>query len=499
MRLFLPPTSTEWITFGLIFCGLGLFIAVAEVLRSRFNGSPEITRKLVHIATGVLICFTPQLFVSGIPPMLLASAFMIINFTAVRMGLLKGIHGTNRVSFGTVYYPFSFFILILLSWEKAPAYLSISMLILAFADAAAAIVGENLKAPHVYYLTSDKKSIEGSATMFIVTWLVAYVGMNMFLPPETVMLLPASVLALAIAAFVTAWEAISSQGVDNLTIPLSAGFVLDYCLTPLPHHHPVQFLYGIIFGIAIAAVSHRFRLLSASGAVATYLLAAIIFGIGGWLWTMPILVFFIASSLLSRIGGNKKSMYEALYEKSSMRDAGQVAANGGIAAVFVLIWYMFPSMVIVYIGYVGAIAAATADTWGTELGTLAGGNPRSIVSFKEVEKGTSGGVSLAGLAGGALGALCIAGSALIFSEPKSIGSLAAVTVAAGIIGSLTDSILGATVQAQYQCASCKKLTERVQHCTSPTTHVKGVTWMNNDRVNLACAAAGGVAAMLFYL
>jgi uncharacterized protein (TIGR00297 family) len=498
MKLFLPPTSAEWAAFFAIFCGLGVFILAAEFLRSRFSGSPEITRKLVHIATGMLICFTPRFFVSGVPPMLLAASFMVINYAAIRAGILKGIHGTNRASFGTVYYPFSFFVLVLLSWDSAPYFLSISMLILALADAAAAIVGENLKAPSVYHLTSDKKSIQGSAAMFVTTWVIAYGGILFFVPPEIPIALPVVLIAFAVAAFVTAWEAISSAGLDNLTIPLAAGFVLDACITPRSYHHPDQFMYGIVFGAAIAAVSYRMKLLTASGAVATFLLAVIIFGIGGWLWTLPIVVFFLASSLLSRVGGKRKLQYEAIYEKSNMRDAGQVAANGGIAAALAVVWYMFPSMTFVYLGFVGAIAAATADTWGTEIGTLASGNPRSIVSFKSVEKGTSGGVSLTGVIGGILGALLIAASALLFSQPQSMKYFAAVTIAAGLIGTLTDSMLGATLQAQYQCPACGKNTEKQIHCSSPTELVRGLPWMNNDMVNWACAAAGGAAAMLSY-
>ncbi len=499
MNLILAPTPAEWMSFFAIFIGLGLFIGSAEFMRSRFHGSPEITRKLVHIATGVLICFTPWFFVSGIPPMLLAVLFTVINLSAIRLGVLKGIHGTNRVSFGTVYYPFSFFVLVVLCWDTSAYIITISMLILAISDAAAAIVGENLASPTVYYLTSDKKSVEGSAVMFVVTFIIAYFGIINLVPAAAALALPPALIAFALAAFVTAWEAISSKGLDNLMIPLSAGFVLDYCITPAAHHHPEQFAAGIGFGLIIAVVSHRLRLLTAGGAVATFLMAAVIFGIGGWLWTMPILTFFLASSLLSKLGGKRKLQYELLYEKSSMRDAGQVAANGGIASVLVALWYMFPSMTFVYTGFVGAIAAATADTWGTEIGTLAGGTPRSIVSFKRVEKGTSGGVSIIGLAGGLVGAALIAASALLFPQPQAIRNFAAVMVAAGLAGTLTDSVLGATLQAQFHCTGCGKTTERRDHCSASTTHVRGLRWMNNDVVNLACAVAGGVVAILFYI
>jgi uncharacterized protein (TIGR00297 family) len=499
MTLFLPPTPHEWVLFLCIFIGLGFFIITAEFIRAALHGSPEITRKLVHIVTGALICFAPRMFVSGVPPMILAASFMVINFTAIRFGLLKGIHGTNRASFGTVYYPFAFFVLVLLAWDRAPFIITISMLVLALGDAAAAIVGENVRRPHLYYLTSDGKSLEGSAAMFLVTLGVTFAGLIVFAPGP--LPLPPIAIACAVALVATAWEAISSQGTDNFTVPLSAGFVLDLLSTPLPHHNPPQFMLGLVLALAIATVSFRLKFLTASGAVATFLLASVIYGIGGWMWTVPMVTFFAASSMLSKIGSKKKLEAESLYDKSSRRDAGQVAANGGLAGAVIMIWYLFPEATIAaYAGYIGAIAAVTADTWGTEAGTLLSRAPRSIVTGNTVPPGTSGGVSMAGLAAGVAGALLIGLSAAAFLDGSlRTGPFVGSIIAAGFVGTLVDSLLGATVQARYCCGSCGKETERTVHCGDATTHAKGLTWITNDLVNWACAAAGCVAAVLLYL
>lgn len=500
MTLFLPPTPFEWVLFFCVFFGLGSFVAASEFIRARLNGSPEITRKLVHVVTGVLICFAPRIFTSGIPPMLLAASFMVINFGAIRFGLLKGMHGTNRVSFGTVYYPFSFFMLVLLAWDSAPYIITISILVLALGDAAAAIVGEHRPHPHMYALTSDKKSVEGSAAMFLVTFAVLLAGLHWVVPSEITLPMPSAVIAASIALFVTAWEAISSQGSDNLTVPLSAGFALDYFLTPLPHHIPAQFVTGLVLALAIVLLSYRFRFLSASGAAATFILATIIFGIGGWMWTVPIVTFFILSSMLSKLSGRTKREAELLFEKSGRRDAGQVAANGGVAGAVIVFWYMFPQWDSLYAAYVGALAAAAADTWGTEIGTLLGKQPRSIVSLEKVPPGTSGGVSMAGLAAGVLGALVVGMSAAaVFNEPQKYQALLTGALAGGLCGTITDSMLGATLQARYRCVCCCKHTERPVHCEKPAVPAGGISWITNDLVNWACAAAGGTAALAAYL
>ncbi len=120
MHLFSPPTSPEWTSFTFLLVGLSTFIVAAELVRKALRWPPEVTRKLVHISTGVLIFFAPQIFNSGIPAILLAVIFTTVNLAAIELGLLKGMHGTNRRSYGTVYYPLSFLILVLLCWDTIP-------------------------------------------------------------------------------------------------------------------------------------------------------------------------------------------------------------------------------------------------------------------------------------------------------------------------------------------------------------------------------------------
>lgn len=250
---------------------------------------------------------------------------------------------------------------------------------------------------------------------------------------------------------------------------------------------------------AVALVSLRFHFLNPSGAATTFLLAMLIFGIGGWQWTVPILTFFILSSLLSKIGKKKKSAFDLLFEKSDTRDAGQVLANGGVAGILMIGWFLFPSEGIWYPMYLASLAAVTADTWGTEIGVLAHGSPRSILTLKHVETGTSGGVSLAGIFGGACGALVIAlsGSFWLGVNAQQIVFI----VISGIAGSLADSFLGATIQAQYRCAVCGKMTEKRQHCGEETSLARGVRWLNNDIVNWVCAIVGAavIAALAIRL
>ena len=258
---------------------------------------------------------------------------------------------------------------------------------------------------------------------------------------------------------------------------------------------PEQLLTGIFFAVIISVVSFRFKLLSFSGSVATFLLATVIYGIGGWKWTVPILTFFIVSSLLSKFGKSRKKKFEIVFDKTDKRDAGQVAANGGVGGIIILIWYFFPERTALYYFYLASLAAVTADTWGTEIGTLWKGKPRSIISLKKVEPGTSGAISLQGIVGGIVGAFIVLLSVVAMNDSEFTVQVIAAIIFSGFVGSLADSILGATLQAQYQ-TSDGVLTEKKFANGEPTTFIRGFRWMNNDGVNWMCALAGALTMYL---
>ena len=161
----------------------------------------------------------------------------------------------------------------------------------------------------------------------------------------------------------------------------------------------------------------------------------------GWRGLLLLLAFFVSSSLLS---------------KAKTRNERQVLANGGVAALAALAgsWAAFA----------GALAAATADTWATEIGRYSRKPPRLITTGKPVAAGTDGGMTLVGTVGGIAGAAFMAALAFLF-EPR----VAVAVVVAGVFGMLLDSLLGATVQG-------------------------AIRWLDNDAVNLAATLAGAVVA-----
>ena len=257
------------------------------------------------------------------------------------------------------------------------------------------------------------------------------------------------------------------------------------------HVDLAQMAVGILLAALITIISYHFKLLSFGGSVATFLLATIIYGIGGWVWTVPILTFFISSSLLSKIGKSKKKKFESIFAKTDRRDEGQVAANGGTAGILILLWFMYPESLEIYLLYTASLGAVAADTWATEIGTLAKRKPVSIISWKEVEPGTSGGVSCIGLIGGIAGAFLVICSAWLMQSGLFSFSIIVKLLTVSTIASLIDSIIGTTLQAKYKTED-GIVTEKTFYNEKPTAFIHGIRWINNDIVNWCCAISGVV-------
>lgn len=250
---------------------------------------------------------------------------------------------------------------------------------------------------------------------------------------------------------------------------------------------------GIALAAIIAGGARAARALTTDGALAATLVGAASVA-AGWSWGALLLAFFLSSSALSRIGIDiKHRRTSSILEKGGTRDAVQVLANGGVFAAAAIGHVLLPWDGWMAIGG-GALAAATADTWATEIGTLANGSPRLITTWSPAPPGTSGAVTAVGTLGMVLGSAFLTLGMVAAVWPRHIFAAAFV---GGALGALADSLAGATMQARRRCASCDALTERTVHsCGAHTIHAGGASWMTNDAVNVLCSAVGGSSALL---
>jgi len=241
----------------------------------------------------------------------------------------------------------------------------------------------------------------------------------------------------------------------------------------------------------VSALGMRYRWLTRAGAIAATGVGTAVLSGAGWGGGAMLGTFFVSGSLLSR-WGERRVAAPARDGKSGPRDALQVLANGLPAAVGALAAPPGISSLAI-VG--GALAAAAADTWGTELGTALGGKPVLITTLRPVATGTSGAVTWVGLAGSICGACAVAVAGRLFGLPRGIVPLVA---AAGLTGALLDSLGGAILQGRFRCEPCEVDTERrVHRCGRQTVTVGGLTWLTNDGVNLLATTWGGGVVLLW--
>ena len=252
----------------------------------------------------------------------------------------------------------------------------------------------------------------------------------------------------------------------------------------------MQVAIGLLFAGAVALAAWRVRALTSGGALAAWFVGSAVFAAGGWAYAAVLFAFFIPSTLLSRLGRARKRELVDI-GKHGARDAGQVLANGGIAAACALL-AVATHAVPIAAAFAGAFAAASADTWGTEIGTLVKSPPRSILTFAPLPPGLSGGVTLTGTVAEFAGACAVALVAF------ALGVAPWWSVAAGgIAGALADSILGASLQELRYCPQCARRCETDPHaCGAPTRAVRGLPWMSNDAVNAFATGTGALVALV---
>lgn len=248
------------------------------------------------------------------------------------------------------------------------------------------------------------------------------------------------------------------------------------------------FLIGSFSAALISILSFRFRLLTNYGAFASFILGTIIFSFGQLKWAIPLISFFVFSNIVSKFGKKTKVKFDSVFEKSSIRDFGQVFANGGAAGILVITNYFFPNDLL-YLVYLGSLSAVCGDSFATEIGTMSNTPTYNILNLEKTKQGISGGISILGTCGAFVGTLIIALSALIWIHLNLIYYFCLI-VFAGLTGVFFDSILGAAIQSQYKCKNCGAIIEKKNHCSEKTIYFRGIPFVNNDLVNFAASLAG---------
>jgi len=211
---------------GVVICLIYIFaiIGLAEGLRRWRGYSSGFTRKVIHIGVGMLAWAVPFLFDTPWYFVAACLAFAVLNFLDWRFHFFKSMAALDGANLGTVYFPLSAAVVVIMLWENPPLMVA-ALMPLTWGDGMAPVIGQTL-GRHPYTVFGYTRTWEGSAAFFLFGLFFTWLALWVIPGPQTIT--PLTALAPAgITMLVTTFiEDLSVRGLDNLTVTAGALAVL---------------------------------------------------------------------------------------------------------------------------------------------------------------------------------------------------------------------------------------------------------------------------------
>jgi len=446
--------------------------------------------------------------------LILILLFAILLWIAVFAGF-SNING--RKSWGIAWFPTALCVLVFTvrffgeNVSMGLFYTSVVFFILAFADGFAALIG--------YRINPNAKTLIGSIVFLISCFLIIYISnhfvfhtMNPSFFSDWKMNLIYSVFG---SLILTVIEYYSKNGIDNLTIPVSAFLYLVFFKNSNMWLTITQMQLGIFFAICAAIIVavylvYRLKWLSISGLSMALILAYVMLIAG--LSLIPVLIFFILGTLVGKFKASpvvfdSYPKVESDKKHGKPRDIVQVLSNSGIPLFLALLTILFSGdfFVETFSGFSLKVSvfeslnwvvmsAALCDTWSSEWGIRLGGNPVDILGFRKLQKGASGGVTLMGTLLGLLGSVMMGVFYyfLFSGDDNSTEKLEFFgwVLLSGVLGTFFDSILGSIFQ--------RKVLNESNLYSDDNVSGYSIRYWSNDIVNLVSLVLVAVVFVMFH-
>ncbi|MFM7674964.1 MAG: dolichol kinase [Synechococcus sp.] len=219
--------ASQGLAIGAISLWLTLLALAALALRRRWPEQREWSRKLVHVGCGPVILLAWGLGLErGIA---LAAAAVITLLAALnhRLRVLPVIEDVGRASYGTVAYGAAITVLLWLYWPSQAAAVAAGVLVMAWGDGLAGLVGASLASPS-WRVWGQRKSLAGTSAMALAS-LTALLLLQTLLPGAG---WPSSaeqwLVLLGITLVACLLEQVAILGLDNLSVPLVVGWLWQW-------------------------------------------------------------------------------------------------------------------------------------------------------------------------------------------------------------------------------------------------------------------------------
>ena len=284
-------TLTDTLRVLLLLALAGALLGVLRLyqLHGKPPPTPELVRKLFHIGGGIIGLSLPWLFDSLVPVLVLA-ATITASFGAMRFlrrlrsGLGQVLLGVDRRTAGEFFYLASIVLLFWLSQGDKLLY-SVPLLILALADAFAALIGQEYgKLP--LHMWKERKSYEGAVAFMLTAYFCVHVPVLLW---GNTGRLESLIIAFDVSVMVMMAEVAAWRGLDNIIVPLW-GYML---LKSLLRMDAIELASHLAFLLALALFMRFWRNRTTLGDDALFgatLFGYVVWAVGGWRWVVPPLI-----------------------------------------------------------------------------------------------------------------------------------------------------------------------------------------------------------------
>ena len=156
---------------------IAICIGLSILSRRILPNERELSRKIIHIGIGPVILLAWQLQIPSsiaISCSAFITSVLIINY---RYRFIPEVEDIQRQSYGTIAYGVSITLLLSLLWSTDPSAVSAGVLVMAFADGLAGLIGKKIQSPS-WQILGQTKSIIGTIMMALVTIVIVIIVGN---------------------------------------------------------------------------------------------------------------------------------------------------------------------------------------------------------------------------------------------------------------------------------------------------------------------------------
>ena len=278
----------------------GVLLGAVTWWRRTGQPPPELTRKAVHVGMGLIALTLPWLFDRDWPVLVLCGglglAFLGLKRFARRSSLGAAMHDVPRSSRGDLYFAVSVAVLWLLAAGDRLLYV-VPVLVLTLGDAVAALVGVRYGQIR-FDGRATGKSVEGSAALFVVTFLSVHLPLTM---AERVAPVDGILIAATMSVMVVLVEAAAWRGLDNVFVPVGAFLLLRAWIpddAALPTASLAWRLVVIVALLGVVLWARARTTLRDAALAGAVVFADVVWMLGGWEWVVAPAIVFLAYTRL---------------------------------------------------------------------------------------------------------------------------------------------------------------------------------------------------------